>query len=213
MTAAEIRPRSPTRRGGQLCRPRVQRCADQLVMALAPCLARRTVPTARRLVWRFRIQRLCHANSSSSLTWRSCARSSGGLPAEQATAVPTAQELTAPARLALRGTPNAPVRVRNARGQPMTLVAWPLRRYRPLPTLPPPATRRLDCLISRIASGPRRSVRACPGRRRIFIPNEPGARPVNRRQLRHREHCGRPLGVVAAACYNGSGCPGCPHVR
>jgi hypothetical protein len=42
MTAAEIRPRSPTRRGGQLCRPRVQRCADQLVMALAPCLARRT---------------------------------------------------------------------------------------------------------------------------------------------------------------------------
>ena len=30
-------------------------------------------------------------------------------------------------------------------------------------------TRRLDCLISRIASGPRRSVRAGPGRRRIFI--------------------------------------------
>jgi len=63
-----------------------------------------------------------------------------------------------------------PARARNARGQqPMTPVAWPLRWYRPPPTLPPPPTRRLDCVISRIASGPRRSVRAGPGRRRIFI--------------------------------------------
>jgi hypothetical protein len=93
--------RSPTRCGGQLCRPRVQRCADQPVMALAPCLARRTgADRATACVWRFCIQLLCHANSSSSLTWRSCARSSGGLSAEQATAVPTAQEPTAPAHLA-----------------------------------------------------------------------------------------------------------------
>jgi hypothetical protein len=41
-----------------------------------------------------------------------------------------------------RGTPNAPAPARNARGQqPMTLVAWPLRRYRPLPTLLPPPKR------------------------------------------------------------------------
>ncbi len=84
----------PTRCGGQLCRPRVQRCADQPVMALAPCLARRTgADRATAFVWRFRTQLLCQANSSSSLAWRSCARSSQQAISGTRTAVPTAQEL------------------------------------------------------------------------------------------------------------------------
>ncbi len=189
--SATVIPRSQNdaRCGGQLRRPRVQRYADQPVMALAPCLARRAgADRATACAWRFRIQLLCHANASSSLTWRSCARSSGGLSAEQATAVPTAQGLTAPAHLAEpRHTERACAgaeRTRAAADDPGGVAAQAVPAT--ADTSPPP-TRRLDCLISRIASGPRRSVRAGPGRRRIFIANGPGGRPVNRRQLRHRD--------------------------